>query len=379
MDLYEHQGKGILQRLGLTVPDSALVQLSDSKIGRWNWERQEALIKSQLPTGRRGKGGGIVMASQGSIIKGIHHLLGSVLFESEEKNWKVEGVLLEKKVQIEGEMFLSLLVDRSKGNITFLMSHLGGMDVESSNQAVVVIRSDGITCEKDKVNQATKDWELGCSLQKQLGCFVLKVLRLFFAVEAQQIEINPLAVSSGSLLVIDTKMRLETDSAPDLLKNENEKDRSNPNLKRCLPSFILLSSGGIGCVVNGAGLALITQDVILESGGRPFNFMDVGGKASVRKIREIVVGISHCSSVRGLLINILGGIVSCGIVAKGVVSSARKHNSRTLSTAIRLEGTEEREGRQLLLSTNIRTLFLMVSFRSVVKGALNVQQASLTN
>ncbi|AGO28268.1 succinyl-CoA ligase subunit beta [Candidatus Tremblaya phenacola PAVE] len=379
MDLCEHQGKEILGRLGLTTPASVLVQLGDPDVGRWNWKRQETLIKSQLPTGRRGKGGGIVVATQESIKKGILHLLGSVLVSSDGKNWKVESVLLEKKVWIEGEMFLSLLVDRNKGTITFLMSPLGGMDIESSNQAVVALRSDGITFEKDGVSKVTKDWGLGCSLKKQLGCFVLKILRLFLVVGAQQIEINPLAVSKGSLLIIDTKMRLEADSTPNLQKKGTEEDRTNPNLKRCRPSFILISNRGIGCVVNGAGLALITQDIVLELGGEPLNFMDVGGKASVRKIREAVVGIRHCSSARGLLINILGGIVSCEVVAKGVVSSVRKHTIRILPTAVRLEGTGDWEGRQLLLSTNIRTLFLMVSFGSVVREAIDVQQASHIN
>lgn len=361
MNLNEHQGKKILDRLGFSIPDSVVVRLTDPEAKSRDWDCEELVIKAQLAAGRRGKAGGIIVTTPASQTIGVQQLLGQSLVIDSILT-KIPAVLVEGRAPIEGELFAALVLDQKRRGTILLLSQLGGMGVEGDAGAVSVVGTQKRgRPEIKQIGRRMKDWDLGCSLKCQVTRLALTVFRLFFAVGALVLEINPLALSEGRLLVIDAKLSLEECPAPRLTKSK---------VLRHQASYVPINAEGIGCVVNGAGLAMMTVDTIAERGGKALNFLDLGGKASVRDVRQAWEDIGKNSVVAGTLVNILGGIVSCAVIVRGMLNISRR-GAKQFRTAVRLEGTEDWIGRNLLISSDAQVLSPVVSFSSAVRKAVS--------
>jgi succinyl-CoA synthetase beta subunit len=365
MKIHEFQAKGILARFGVPVPRGDVIEQPEKARPVAERLGGTVVVKAQIHAGGRGKGGGVKLAqSVEEAVKLSNSMLGMklVTHQTGPEGRIVRRVLIEEGLEISRELYLGMVIDRQTGKPVIMGSSEGGVEIE----VVAAEHPDKIL--KEFINQSiglqpyqARKLAYGLGLE---GSLVGEASRLFTAVcraftdtDASLAEINPLVVTKdGRLLALDAKMNFDDNALyrhPDIqqLRDLNEEDPLEVKASEYKLNYIRLD-GNVGCMVNGAGLAMATMDIIQHAGGRPANFLDVGGGANEEQVRRGFEIILSDPNVHAVLVNIFGGIMRCDIVAHGVVAAA-KSLSVKVPVVVRLEGTNVELGQKVLRESGL--------------------------
>ena len=337
MNIHEHQAKALLAGFGVPVPRGEAAFTVDEAV-----TAAEALggpvwvVKAQIHAGGRGKAGGVkVVSSLDDVRQTADTILGKTLVthQTGPNGREVKRLYIEEGCDIGDELYLSLLVDRGSSRVTIIASSEGGMDIEevaaSQPKKILSVDIDPATgLQPHHCRRLANVMGISGATAKQLPKFLAGLVDAFTTLDASLLEINPLVITgSGDLLALDAKMSFDDNALyrhPDVmeLRDLAEEDPAEVRASEFDLNYIKLD-GNIGCMVNGAGLAMATMDIIQLRGGEPANFLDVGGNATTERVTEAFKIILSDASVKGILVNIFGGIMRCDIIAEGVVTAAR--------------------------------------------------------
>ena len=365
MKIHEYQAKQILSKYGVQIPKGEVTdepskarEIAD-KVG------PKVVLKAQVHAGGRGKGGGIKLAgSSGEAEKIAKEMIGMTLVthQTGPEGKLVKRILVEEALDIDRELYIGIVIDRAKEAPVVMASSEGGVEIEK----VAAETPESIF--KEYINPATGflafqarnlAFKLGLAGEtfKQAVKFIISLYRAFEATDASLAEINPLLVTKqGNVLALDAKMNFDDNALPRHpdIKEMRDLDEEEPlevEASKFGLNYIKLD-GNVGCMVNGAGLAMATMDIIMHSGGMPANFLDVGGGVSEEAVQNAFKILVSDEDVKAALINIFGGIVRCDLVASGIVKAA-KELSLNLPMVVRLEGTNVEEGKKILKESGL--------------------------
>ena len=369
MNIHEHQAKELLKKFGVPVPNGVVAfsveeAIEKSKLLKTN----KYVLKAQIHAGGRGKAGGIkILNSLDDLEEESSNMLGKFLktHQTGPEGREVRRLYIEEATEIEKEFYLSCLIDRANSKIAFIASAQGGMDIEdvaSKNpNKIITYRLDY----KNKISDEETEkvvsiFNLKNSSKNQAKEIIQSIYQTLIKTDASLIEINPLVITKkGNVLCLDAKINFDDNGLyrhPEILnlRDLNEEDPIEIEASKHDLSYIKLS-GKIGCMVNGAGLAMATMDIIKLHGEEPANFLDVGGGASKEKVSAALKIILSDKSVKGILINIFGGIMKCDVLAQGVVDAA-KEVKISVPLVVRLAGTNFQKGKKILTSSGLKII-----------------------
>ena len=361
MNIHEHQAKELLRGFGVAVPKGiAAFTVDEAVSAAKKLGGDVTVVKAQIHAGGRGKAGGVkVVNSVAEVKTEAQRILGSTLVthQTGPAGKAVQRLYIEEGCDIATELYLSMLVDRSSSQITIIASTEGGMDIEAvaaeTPERILTISIDPATGLKPHhIRSVANALKLTGTTAKQASGFLSGIYSTFTELDASLAEINPLVVtSSGDLLALDAKMSFDDNALfrqKDVLalRDLTEEDEREVKASEFDLNYIKLD-GTIGCMVNGAGLAMATMDIIKLEGGEPANFLDVGGSATTERVTEAFKIILSDKNVEGILVNIFGGIMRCDVIAEGVVEAARTLGL-TKPLVVRLEGTNVEKGKQIM-------------------------------
>jgi len=361
MNIHEHQAKELLRGFGVAVPKGiAAFTVDEAVSAAKKLGSNVTVVKAQIHAGGRGKAGGVkVVTSAAEVKTEAQRILGSTLVthQTGPAGKEVQRLYIEEGCDIATELYLSMLVDRSSSQITIIASTEGGMDIEAvaaeTPELILTISIDPATGLKPHhIRSVANALKLTGKTGKQASGFLSGIYKAFTKLDASLVEINPLVVtSSGDLLALDAKMSFDDNALfrqKDVLalRDLTEEDEREVKASEFDLNYIKLD-GTIGCMVNGAGLAMATMDIIKLEGGEPANFLDVGGSATTERVTEAFKIILSDKNVEGILVNIFGGIMRCDVIAEGVVEAARTLGL-TKPLVVRLEGTNVEKGKQIM-------------------------------
>ena len=369
MNLHEYQAKGLFAKFGIPVPEGRVATTPTEAIAAAEALGGELwVVKAQVHAGGRGKAGGIRLARTVQDV-GDHAeaLLGTqlVTHQSGPEGLPIDTVYVEAGSTIERELYLSLLVDRDSERVVIMASTAGGVDIE----AVAVETPEQILTAVLHPAAGLSDYQarslgfgLGLTIpqQRELSDILGKLVRLFHACDASLVEINPLIVTgAGNVVALDAKINVEENSlfrqeSLEALRDEAQEDDKERAARAHDLSYVSLN-GNIACMVNGAGLAMATMDLIKHQGGEPANFLDVGGGATAERVTAAFKIILANDNVEAILVNIFGGIVRCDLIAEGIIAAMREVDVEP-PVVVRLEGTNVKKGRQLLADSDLGIL-----------------------
>jgi len=366
MNLHEYQAKKLFAEYGMPVPPGqpafsigeALEHAT--ALGGDAW-----IVKAQVHAGGRGKAGGVrAVEGRAALEACVRELLGSrlVTHQSGPSGQPVNCVLVQRRERIQRELYLGMLVDRSRHRLAVMASAAGGMDIEQvaaeTPERIHTLHLDPVLgLLPYQARRLGFALELTAEQRRQLEHILQAMHRLYLDKDVQLIEINPLVVDgAGQLAVLDAKLTIDDNALfrQASLAEWHDPDQEEPRereAKRHDLSYVALG-GTIGCMVNGAGLAMATMDIIKLHGGEPANFLDVGGNATVERVCAAFRLILADAQVRAILVNIFGGIVRCDLIAEGILAAAREVGVQ-LPLVVRLEGTNAAEGRRLLRDSGL--------------------------
>ena len=370
MNIHEHQAKEILREYGAPVSNGVVIlSLKEIKEKISKLESKEFVLKAQIHAGGRGKAGGVKLVKNfEELNKEAKKMMGKklVTHQTGPEGKEVKRLYIEEASEISNEFYLSCLVDRETAKVAFISSTEGGMDIEkvaSENPEKIITRK--IDFKKEGPNE--KEIESIISVfklsekQKETASKLIKSLYdIIIEKDASLIEINPLIITkSDQLICLDAKMNFDDNAIfrrPEILKlrDLNEEDPAEIEASKHDLAYIKLS-GSIGCMVNGAGLAMATMDIIKLYGEEPANFLDVGGGATKEKVSAAFKLILSDQNVKGILINIFGGIMRCDVLAQGVIDAAKETNL-SVPLVVRLAGTNFKEGKEILEKSKLKIL-----------------------
>jgi len=370
MNIHEHQAKEILKEFGAPVSNGVVIfsiDEIDEKINKL--KSKEFVLKAQIHAGGRGKAGGVkLIKNRSDLKKEAEQMMGKLLVthQTGPEGKKVKRLYIEEASDISKEFYLSCLIDRETSKIAFISSTEGGMDIEkvaSENPDKIITNK----IEFKKNGPDEKEIEKIISIfnfspaQKKISSKLIKSLyAIITEKDASLIEINPLIITkSDELICLDAKMNFDDNAIfrrPEILqlRDLNEEDPTEIEASKHDLAYIKLN-GSIGCMVNGAGLAMATMDIIKLYGKEPANFLDVGGGATKEKVAAAFKLILSDKNVKGILINIFGGIMRCDVLAQGVVDAAKEINL-SVPLVVRLAGTNFKEGKEILEKSNLKIL-----------------------
>ena len=369
MNIHEHQAKEIFRKFNISVPNGVAVfslEEIDQKFKLLNTNK--IVLKAQIHAGGRGKAGGIKIINNINELKTqANNLFGKklVTHQTGPQGRTIKRLYLEETCDIKKEFYLSCLVDRSSSKIAFISSAAGGIDIEDvakKNPEKIITVKQRLTesvSEKD-INKIILPFALPEKSKKQALHLVKSIYKILVEKDASLIEINPLILTKDDdLLCLDAKINFDDNALyrhPDILslKDPNEENPIETEASRHKLAYIKLN-GKIGCMVNGAGLAMATMDIIKLYGSEPANFLDVGGGASKEKVSAGFKIILSDKNVKGILINIFGGIMRCDVLAQGVVKAAQETNL-SVPLVVRLAGTNVELGREILKKSNLKII-----------------------
>jgi len=370
MNIHEHQAKEILKEFGAPISNGVVVksikEISE-KIKRL--KSKQFVLKAQIHAGGRGKAGGVKLIKDiNELEKEAKQMMGKILIthQTGPEGKEVKRLYIEEASDISKELYLSCLIDRETSKIAFISSTEGGMDIEKvASETPEKIITNKIDFKEEGPNE--KEIEKIISVfkfdekQKKTASRIIKSLyNIIIKKDASLIEINPLIITKNNeLICLDAKMNFDDNAIfrrPEILKlrDLNEEDPAEIEASKYDLAYIKLD-GSIGCMVNGAGLAMATMDIIKLYGKEPANFLDVGGGASKEKVAAAFKLILSDKNVRGILINIFGGIMRCDVLAQGVVDAAKEINL-SVPLVVRLAGTNFKEGKEILDKSNLKIL-----------------------
>jgi len=366
MNIHEYQAKAILREFSVPVPrgiaafTTADAEKAANELGGPVW-----VVKAQIHAGGRGKAGGVkVVKSVTEVKREAERMLGSILVthQTEPHGRQVRRVYIEEGSAIEREYYLSALVDRSTSRVAFVASTEGGMDIEevahNTPDKIVSFSVDPVTgFMPHHARRVARVLGFNREQTKQAEDMLPKLYQAFLAKDMSLLEINPLVVTkSGQLICLDAKIAFDDNALyrhADLmaLRDINEEDEKEIEASRHDLNYVALD-GTIGCMVNGAGLAMATMDIIKLYGETPANFLDVGGSATKEKVAAAFKIITSDHNVKGILINIFGGIMKCDVIAEGVVAAVKEVGLR-VPLVVRLEGTNVELGKKIIGQSNL--------------------------
>ena len=369
MNIHEYQAKELFRSYNIPVSSGSVAYSADEIERAVNEvEGPVWVVKAQIHAGGRGKGGGVkVVSSKEDALNEANKMYGMNLItpQTGASGKEVNRIYIENGSDIEKELYLSCLLDRSTSKVAFIVSKMGGMDIEAvaadtpENITTVQIEpSIGVTNNDIEIIQ--KAFEIGDDLNNQLSDLIKNMYLFFLEKDASLVEVNPLIVTNtNKLLCLDAKVNFDDNAIyrhPEIeeLRDENEEDEYEREAAKYDLAYIKLD-GNIGCMVNGAGLAMASLDIIKMYGGEPANFLDVGGGASKEKVSSAFKIILSDQGVKGILVNIFGGIMRCDVIAEGIVSAA-KELKISVPLVVRLEGTNVDQGKKILENSGIEII-----------------------
>ena len=369
MNIHEHQAKEILRKYGVQVPNGVVVFSLEELNKKFEiLKTSKVVLKAQIHAGGRGKAGGIkVVKDLNELQKEAKNLFGKKLItpQTGPRGKEVKRLYIEETSSIKKEFYLSCLVDRSTSKIAFISSSEGGMDIEdvakNSPQKIITTRLKLLKhVTEEDIEKIILPFGLPKKAQLQAFNLIQSIYKVLIENDANLIEINPLILTNDdNLLCLDAKINFDDNALyrhPKILalKDLNEEDPIETEASKHGLSYIKLD-GKIGCMVNGAGLAMATMDIIKLYGSEPANFLDVGGGASKEKVSAAFKIILSDKNVKGILINIFGGIMRCDVLAQGVVDAAKETNL-SVPLVVRLAGTNMELGKEILKKSNLTIL-----------------------
>ena len=369
MNIHEHQAKQILKKYGVVVPEGVFAFTVDELIEKAkSLKTQKFVLKAQIHAGGRGKAGGVKIVNNiKELTKASKELLGKKLVtpQTGPQGREVKRLYVEESSDIEKEFYLSCLVDRSSSKIAFISSDQGGMDIEevarNSPEKIITTKinlSEEIS--NNDCEEIIKIFNLQDNSKLEAISLIKSIYKMFLSTDASLVEINPLILTQDKKIIcLDAKINFDDNSLfrhPEIfeLRDLNEEDPTEVEAGKHDLSYIKLD-GNIGCMVNGAGLAMATMDIIKLYGEEPANFLDVGGGASKEKVSAALKIILSDKNVKGILINIFGGIMRCDVLALGVVEAA-KEIKINVPLVVRLAGTNFLEGKKMLDNSGLKLI-----------------------
>ena len=370
MNIHEHQAKEILKEFEAPVSNGIVIFSTDEineKVKRL--KSKEFVLKAQIHAGGRGKAGGVkLVKSVDQLVVEAEKMMGKVLVthQTGPEGKEVKRLYIEEASEISKELYLSCLVDRESSKIAFISSTEGGMDIEkvaseSPNKIItnkIDLKNEGPS--ESEIDNIITAFQLNDDQKKTAGKLIKSLYKIIIDKDASLIEINPLVITkSDSIICLDAKMNFDDNAIfrrPEILnlRDLNEEDPAEIEASKHDLAYIKLN-GSIGCMVNGAGLAMATMDIIKLYGKEPANFLDVGGGASKEKVSAALKIILSDKNVKGILINIFGGIMRCDVLAQGVVDAAKEINI-SVPLVVRLAGTNFKEGKKILDNSGLKLI-----------------------
>ena len=369
MNIHEHQAKQILKKYGASVPKGEFAFTVNELIEKAKKIKTEKyVLKAQIHAGGRGKAGGVkILNNIEELTDAAKEMLGKTLIthQTGPNGKEVKRLYIEESSKIKKEFYLSCLIDRASSKIAFISSDQGGMDIEEvakkSPEKIITTKVDYLEdIDDENCKKIIKIFNLKDNTMLQGINLIKSIYKMFISTDANLVEINPLILTQDdNLICLDAKMNFDDNSIfrqPEIqsLRDLNEEDPSEIEASKHDLAYIKLD-GSIGCMVNGAGLAMATMDIIKLFGQEPANFLDVGGGASKEKVSAAFKIILSDPNVKGVLINIFGGIMRCDILAQGVVEAAKEININ-VPLVVRLAGTNYKEGKLILDNSGLKII-----------------------
>ena len=369
MNIHEHQAKQILKKFGAIVPEGVFALSVDELVKKAkSLKTKKFVLKAQIHAGGRGKAGGVkILDTIEELKQAAKELMGKILVtpQTGPEGREVKRLYVEESSNIKKEFYISCLVDRSSSKIAFISSDQGGMDIEEvANKSPDKIITTKVDINKEisekNCENIIKIFSLNDSTKSQAISLVKSIYKMFINTDANMVEINPLILTKEEKIIcLDAKINFDSNALfrhPDIieLRDLNEEDSTEIEASKHDLAYIKLD-GSIGCMVNGAGLAMATMDIIKLYGEEPANFLDVGGGASKEKVSAALKIILSDQNVKGILINIFGGIMRCDVLAHGVVDAAKEINIR-VPLVVRLAGTNFKEGKKILDNSGLKLI-----------------------
>ena len=369
MNIHEHQAKAILKKYGAVVPEGIFSTSVDDLVKKAkSLKTDKYVLKAQIHAGGRGKAGGVkILNSIQELETSAKELLGKklVTHQTGPEGREVKRLYVEVSSNIKKEFYLSCLVDRASSKIAFISSDQGGMDIEE----VAAKTPDKIVTTKVEFKEEISEedcekiiniFSLNGSAKSEAISLIKSIYKMFVSTDANMAEINPLILTAEEKIIcLDAKVNFDDNALfrhPEImeLRDLNEEDPAEIEASKFDLAYIKLD-GSIGCMVNGAGLAMATMDIIKMYGEEPANFLDVGGGASKEKVSAAFKIILSDKNVKGILINIFGGIMRCDVLAQGVVDAAKEINI-SVPLVVRLAGTNFKEGKEILDNSGLKLI-----------------------
>ena len=369
MNIHEHQAKKILKKYGANVPEGDFAfTVKELIVKAKNLKTEKYVLKAQIHAGGRGKAGGVkILNNIEELTDAAKEMLGKTLIthQTGPNGKEVKRLYIEESSKIKKEFYLSCLIDRASSKIAFISSDQGGMDIEevatTNPEKIITTKVDYLEgIDEDSCKRIIKIFNLKDNTEIQGVNLIKSIYKMFISTDANLVEINPLILTEDeNLICLDAKMNFDDNSIfrqPEIqsLRDLNEEDPSEIEASKHDLAYIKLD-GSIGCMVNGAGLAMATMDIIKLFGQEPANFLDVGGGASKEKVSAAFKIILSDKNVKGILINIFGGIMRCDILAQGVVEAAKEININ-VPLVVRLAGTNYQEGKLILDNSGLKII-----------------------
>lgn len=366
MNIHEHQAKEIFRKFGIPVPKGFAVYTADeAKKAAEQLNTPVFVVKAQIHAGGRGKGGGVkVVKTKAEAVEKFNQIFGMqlVTHQTGPEGKKVQRVYIEEGADIKRELYLSVLVDRSNSRINVVASTEGGMDIEEvaehTPEKIVSFAIDPVTgVQPFHGRKLAKAYGLTGKTASEAGKILANLYRAFVETDMALLEVNPLVVTGdGSLIALDAKVGFDDNALfrhPDIeaLRDESEEEASELEAVKHSLNYVKLY-GNIGCMVNGAGLAMATMDIIKLYGGAPANFLDVGGGATKERVTAAFKIILADPNVQGIFVNIFGGIMRCDIIAEGIIAAAKEVKLH-VPLVVRLEGTNVDLGKKILAESGL--------------------------
>ena len=369
MNIHEHQAKQILKKFGAIVPEGVFGLTVEELLEKCkSLKTEKYVLKAQIHAGGRGKAGGVkILNNLEELEKSAKELLGKKLIthQTGPEGREVKRLYVEASSDIEKEFYLSCLVDRASSKIAFISSDQGGMDIEDvASKSPEKISTTKVELKdeisNDECEKIIQIFKLENNTKNEAISLIKSIYKMFVETDANMVEINPLILTKEKKIIcLDAKVNFDSNALfrhPEILelRDLNEEDPTETEASKHDLAYIKLD-GSIGCMVNGAGLAMATMDIIKLYGEEPANFLDVGGGASKEKVSAAFKIILSDKNVKGILINIFGGIMRCDVLAQGVVDAA-KEMKINVPLVVRLAGTNFKEGKKILDNSGLKLI-----------------------
>ena len=369
MNLHEYQAKQVFEQFGMPVPNNQMVtSVADVPAALKQLSGDRWVVKAQVHAGGRGKAGGVkLLDSSEAVTKAVGDMLGTqlVTFQTDEKGQPVNNVLIEEISNISRELYLGAVIDRASQRVVIMASTEGGMEIEKvaagTPDKILKVTLDPLTGLQPF---QSRELAFGLGLEgdqiKQFSKLLHGFAKMFVEKDFSLVEINPLVVTDeGQLICLDGKINVDDNALYRQkeifsMRDESQEDERENRAKEWDLNYISLD-GDIGCMVNGAGLAMATMDLIKLCGGEPANFLDVGGGATKERVTEAFKIILSDTNVKGILVNIFGGIVRCDLIAEGIIGAVEEVHM-TVPVVVRLEGNNAELGSQLLSDSDVNII-----------------------